>query len=190
MKLPPGALLSVAFATALALSGCSVAEGDPGLQITSVSGFDEPLAVLDNCPPVRSVSLIEDELILWSVERSGPAPNSALVEIRLGGGPNGWTVRQPLEQGLSVSSKYLLRTQPGDHELKFELDDLVVGKGLSERGVGTLERADVANPCADKVNFDDLWQQGAVLFLVGLLVLAFVATVLVKLLQLLLDSRT
>lgn len=174
---------------ALILSACSRSESAPVLQITTLTGIDEPLAIIDNCPSVRSVSLHENERLLWSVEQNGPAPNSALIEMRLGGEPNGWTILKPLDQKLSAGSIYQLSTQPNEGQLLFSIDDLAAGEGFSEQGNDALVRADVATPCSTSSQSSGLWFRGAILVLVALLILALVATAFVKLLQLAVSSR-
>ena len=57
-------------------------------------------------------------------------------------------------------------------------------------GSQTLERPDSAESCDASVAWGNLWRQGAVLFILGLLALLLVGTVVVKLLSVFVPPRT
>ncbi len=182
--------LCFAVALGVLLGACGVLRPDPPLQVTLVRTDQPPLAVLDNCPALREVTLTDADGPVWAILRRSPSPNAAHLEMRLGGEPNGWEIVQELSSPLLAETNYTLETSPGGNELSFRLSELDIGRSATENGQQDLVRADATQDCNGSVAWGDLWRQGAVFFLLGLLVLLVVGTALVKALQVFVPQRT
>ena len=172
------------------LSACGAIRPDPPLQVTLVAEGEPVLAILDNCPALRDVSLRDGDGVVWEITRRSPAPNAAQVEMRIGGSPNGWETITPLANPILGSTNYTLRTSPGGNELEFRVEDLMVGEAFTTNGTRDFTRADASQGCNSDVAWGDLWRQGAVFFILGILALLLVGTVVVKILSVFVPPRT
>lgn len=174
----------------LVLTSCATLRPEPPLQVTMIAPGEPVLAIVDNCPALREVSLRDADGVVWGVLRRSASPNAAQIEMRIGGTPNGWDAITPLATPMLPSTSYTLRTSPGGNELTFQIDQLEIGQAFSADGNRTLERAEASEGCNADVAWGNLWRQGAVFFILGLLALLLVGTVLAKLLSVFVPTRT
>ncbi len=175
---------------ALVLSSCATLRSDAPVQVTIVAEGEPVLAIVDNCPALRDVSLRDSDGVVWEVTRRSPSPNAAQIEMRIGGTPNGWEATTPLESPMLPTTRYTIRTSPGGNELTFTIRELEVGQAFTNDGNRDLERAEASKGCDADVAWGNLWRQGAVFFILGLLALLLVGTMLVKLLSVFVPPRT
>lgn len=183
-------VVAALLAVVLVLTSCGSLRPEPPLQVTVITPGEPILAILNNCPALRDVSMRDSDGVVWQVSRRSPSPNAANIEMRIGGTPNGWETTTELADPMLDDTSYTLRTGPGGNELTFRVSDLVVGQAFTTDGNRTLERADASKSCNADVAWGNLWRQGAVFFILGLLVLLLVGTALVKLMSVFVPPRT